>query len=317
MADFELTLGDFTFQGTEIPEEIAIGGKHRNAPKELIGGIRVVDMLGRSDDDLSWSGWLRGSNAGSRRAYLDAYRVAGAPLTLSWADLRYQVVVIGFTAIFRRTYEYRYTITFKVIADLTLVSGTSTAPSIDDAINGDLGTATTLSSSIGDPTLSSIMSTVSSAVSSVSTFVNAAKSTVNSVLQPIQSAVNQVQTLTAGVEATIASAQGFAGVIAGGAGGMASIFSAQISAVQNLTSLNQLSGVLGRMSQNLNAVGDSATQVAVAGANLFSLAAGAYGDATEWTTIAQANDLSDPFVSGPETLTIPPVPSDTDGVLNA
>ncbi len=48
------------------------------------------------------------------------------------------------------------------------------------------------------------------------------------------------------------------------------------------------------------------TKITVAGGNLFAIAAQQYGDATAWLQIARANGLSDPFLSGLVTLTIPP-----------
>jgi nucleoid-associated protein YgaU len=47
--------------------------------------------------------------------------------------------------------------------------------------------------------------------------------------------------------------------------------------------------------------------IAVAGGNLFKIAALELGDATQWNRIAQANDLTDFVVPGPTTLIIPPV----------
>lgn len=47
--------------------------------------------------------------------------------------------------------------------------------------------------------------------------------------------------------------------------------------------------------------------VTVVGGNLFALAATYLNDATQWIRIAQANDLSDPQLSGVITLVIPPV----------
>jgi nucleoid-associated protein YgaU len=45
--------------------------------------------------------------------------------------------------------------------------------------------------------------------------------------------------------------------------------------------------------------------ITVGGGNLFAMAAQAYGDATLWTRIAAANGLTDPWVSGIVTLSIP------------
>ncbi|HUM08745.1 MAG TPA: hypothetical protein VLT37_07715 [Acidocella sp.] len=53
--------------------------------------------------------------------------------------------------------------------------------------------------------------------------------------------------------------------------------------------------------------------VVVAGGNLFALAAKYLNDATQWIRIAQANNLSDPVLSGVATLVIPPVDSTAGG----
>jgi len=53
--------------------------------------------------------------------------------------------------------------------------------------------------------------------------------------------------------------------------------------------------------------------VVVAGGNLFALAAQYLNDATQWIRIAQANNLSDPVLSGVTMLVIPPVDSTAGG----
>lgn len=316
MADFVLTLGDFSFQDREVPQEIAVGGVQKLVPHQIIGGIRVVDAMGRIDDDLEWSGWLLGPNAGQRRDYLEAYKNAGAPLILTWSTYRYQVLVQRFSAKFQREYQYLYQIAFTVVADLTNTTTQGSAQSLDDSIGNDLGTAQSLTSAVGDSTLSSLMGTVSSAIGAVETFTGAAKSVLNSVIQPIAATAQRVSQLAATVDSTISHAAGFAGIVAGGSGASMSVaFSAQISAVTQQTNLAQLSGVLGRMNANLTAAGSSDNVVTVGGGNLFSLAASEYGNANDWTAIAQANDLSDPFVDGTQQIVVPASPADTDGVL--
>lgn len=47
--------------------------------------------------------------------------------------------------------------------------------------------------------------------------------------------------------------------------------------------------------------------ITVAGGNLFALAAQYLNDATQWVRIAKANNLSDPVLTGVNTLVIPPV----------
>lgn len=48
-----------------------------------------------------------------------------------------------------------------------------------------------------------------------------------------------------------------------------------------------------------------ATKIQVAGGNLYQIAATQLGDATQWIRIADANDLTDPFLTGVVTLVIP------------
>jgi len=55
-------------------------------------------------------------------------------------------------------------------------------------------------------------------------------------------------------------------------------------------------------------------QITVVGGDLYRLAAQHYGDATQWYRIAAANDLFDPVIPGPTTLTIPdPTTQPTNG----
>ncbi len=53
--------------------------------------------------------------------------------------------------------------------------------------------------------------------------------------------------------------------------------------------------------------------IVVIGGNLFSIAAQYLGDATQWNRIAQANGLSDPFLSGEVTLIVPEINPDAGG----
>ena len=50
----------------------------------------------------------------------------------------------------------------------------------------------------------------------------------------------------------------------------------------------------------------NANRIAVAGGNLFRIAAEQLGDATQWIRIAQLNGISDPMLTGLTTLQLPP-----------
>jgi nucleoid-associated protein YgaU len=68
---------------------------------------------------------------------------------------------------------------------------------------------------------------------------------------------------------------------------------------------------------NLAAVNSSPNVVMTAGGNLFQIAQEQYGDPTDWPAIAAANGLTDPFIQGLNTLTIPPQPGNSGGILDA
>ena len=146
----------------------------------------------------------------------------------------------------------------------------------------------------------------------------ASPATISAIQQAVQAVLARVSMLIETVTAAIGQPTTFGGVVAG-APPQASA-NALIAATTNtmqLWSLLQLQCVLGRLLANLEAVNSSPNTVTSAGGNLFALAQDEYGDPTDWTAIASANDLIDPFIQGVETLTIPPTPVSNGGVLTS
>lgn len=70
--------------------------------------------------------------------------------------------------------------------------------------------------------------------------------------------------------------------------------------MDTINQLYLLQSILINMQSNLILIEEGAAGniITVQGANLYQLAAQQYGDASEWTTIADANGLTDPVVSG-------------------
>lgn len=94
----------------------------------------------------------------------------------------------------------------------------------------------------------------------------------------------------------------------------------QASDMTELYELYQLQAVLDRLEKNLNLIHavPNAQLITVVGGNLYQLAAQYYGDALQWTVIAQANNLTDPEITGLQTLLIPPPnPQNTDGIIQS
>lgn len=314
--DTTVTLGSFQFSGFEIPTQLPFGGSQALSIHKLVGGDRVVDAMGRDYAPISWSGLFFGANAVARARTLDALRIAGEPQTLLWNQFNYLVLIRECTFDYRRQFEIPYRITCEVVSDNTNPVDINADLSTDDAVSDDLDTANDLSAAIGDLTLESLMAQVTNAVAAVASFAVALPSVVATVLQPLQAAQAYISTVINLTDANIGSEPGFGGVVVGET---AAQIAADLEATQAATlkqcNLLEMSGVLGRMAANLNSINGSPNTLATVGGNLFQIAALEYGDASDWTAIATANGLTDPFINGAAVLTIPLSPDGSGGVL--
>src|SRR6202046_1220378 len=135
---------------------------------------------------------------------------------------------------------------------------------------------------------------------------DASQSAINAVQQAVQAAIARVEVLIEIANEEIRTPTTFGGVTAGiPPQSSANALLASITNTFQLFNLMQLQAVLGRLLANLGSVNASANTVTTAGGNLFAIAQEEYGDATDWAAIAAANNLTDPFIQGSETLTIP------------
>ncbi len=331
-ADTVLTLGDFAFARLEIPEKIAFGGAQKLVTHELVGGVRVVDAMGREDVPLEWSGMFTGANALARARYLDGLRIAGKPLTLTWDEFLYTVVIRSFTADFERFYQIPYRISCLVVADGTSPQTSIASAGIDSLLADDLAAAKVLAAKIGDgptpaaalkpgqkdTTLSGLMGTLDSAIKKVSDFSKATQSQINSVLQPLADVRARVKVLTASVGNLVTNVATLGGVLPNNPiAKNAAKLTEKAASFTQLPQLYNLDAVLGRMGGNIGNIGGGDKTVTTAGGNLYGVAAKQYGDATAWPGIAKANNLTDPQITGVKTLTIPATPDNSGGVLRA
>jgi nucleoid-associated protein YgaU len=319
MAAITLKLGSVVFGATEGPAGgIPFGGAQKLVIQKRVGGTRTINAMGDDPDPIQWSGIFTGALALEKAKTLSRMRKEGRSLTLTWSSMSYLVVISSFKGNFNAPFEIPYQISLEVQADLTNLPVTNSAFDVSQAINGDMGTALGLSDSIGDGTLSSLMGSLNSAISTVSNFAKAAQSTINSVLQPLNAVRSQVGILISATENTLKNVATVGGVFPFNpiAQNIAKL-SGQVNATVAGSQLAQLNSVLGRMGTNLGQVNSSVKTVTVSGGNLYDLAAKNYGDATGWTTIANANGITDPELVGVSTLSIPKNTNDTNGILEA
>ncbi|WP_234775171.1 hypothetical protein [Paraburkholderia tropica] len=317
-----LILGDFTFQDMEIPEVIGFGGDQRLSIKRLLGGVRVIDAMGGDPRPIEWSGTffptISGQSALDRALMLKQIQDAAQPITLSWDELYLTVLIRSYIP----DYQFGripYRISCEVLEDLTAPVYTDASPNADDLINGDMDSISSLVPSIGDSTLTGLTSTLQSAVSSVSTFVGAARSTIAQVLTPLNAARQYAQSLVTATDSILSTAANFANVIPGVTlSKNITNFEAQLNAATRMSTLLQLNSFMGRLGSNVTQINSSVRSITVSGGNLYDLASKEYGDASAWTQIAIANNLSDPTLSGISTLVIPPYSTTTSGgILSA
>ncbi|AVF41500.1 hypothetical protein AL486_18710 [Pandoraea apista] len=316
--DTVLTLGDFAFARTEVPEQIPFGGQQALVVHKMVGGVRHVQAMGDDPMPLAWSGLLFGSMALERALYLKTLKESGQELELIWSELYYLVVIREFVADFERQYQLPYRISCEVVEDLTRSVRDVPDTGVDDLVNDDMLTINGLSDLIGDGPLSSLVGGLNSAISAVSSIAKAAQSTINGVLQPLNAVRSRVQTLIASANNTLLNVTTLGGILPNNPVSQNIMrMTRQVTAATQLPVLVQLNTVAGRLGKNLGTVNAGAKSVALAGGNLYRVAANEYGDAMGWTTIAAANGITDPTLMGVSAVKIPPYNVPTGGVFNA
>lgn len=315
--DTTLRLGDFVFQGFEIPERIPLGGAQALVIHKLPGGARQIQAMGRDDDPIQWTGLMLGSGALARARQLDTMRVSGAPVVMAFLGFQYNVNIKRFSFTVEAFYRVQYTLELEVIEDLSNSSSKASVTSLTDAVTSDSASAVTLGGQINDSPLSAALATMDSTIKSVSNFANATQATINSVLAPVAAVGQRIGTLIASSTNTLNSVTTLGGILPNNpVAQQAARFSGQLAATSQLPLLYNLQSVTGRITTNLNLVNSAQTAgtQTVGGGTLFDLAAKSYGDATRWTAIAQANKTNDPQIATIQTLTIPKSPPDNGGI---
>lgn len=317
-ADTLLSLGDVFFSRYEVPERIPFGGAQALAVHDLVGGVRVVDAMGRRDMPLEWRGWFIGENALDRARLLNNMRIAGKPLSLNWSEFNYLVVIERFEADFERFYKLPYFISCVVVQDQTIPVTSNQQISFDETISADMAAADASVAAIGDGPLSGLMATLDTAINAVSDVAKAAQSQINSILAPLAAVQARVGVLIGSTGNVLQNVSTLGGILPNNPiAAQVSAISSQISASVALPQLFNLQSVLQRMGGNLSSLSSASKVINVAGGDLYHLAQQNYGDATAWTTIANANKLADPVISGVKTLNIPQIPDGNGGILNA
>lgn len=201
MALVTLTLGDFVFANNEIPERINFGGSQMMSVKKLVGGKRVIDVMGRDDEDPKWSGRFRGSTALFRARFLDNMRSQGIPYPLIYSQFYYLVLIKDFHADFERTYEIPYSISVIILEDQANPIKTLLPVSYNDAIEQMVTESLDLANAILDPGISSAIALLANTINSIPDLNNADSATLASLQGPLEESNAAVSTYIAATQA--------------------------------------------------------------------------------------------------------------------
>ncbi|NIG17427.1 hypothetical protein F3J37_01875 [Pantoea sp. Al-1710] len=308
-----LVLGDFEFLDFEVPERLALPGRQKTVLHQMVGGKRVIDVLGVEYDPLTWSGVITGSESGDRVKALERMRDAGEKLTLTLDDYSFTVVITSFTPVYEFIYRRPYSIEVAIVANnASPLKVDALTGALQGLLDSDIGQALGLSDIIDVSTVTSAVTTVQSAVKEVTDFAHATVEQVQAVVRPIIAAQTIVQQQISQLESAASQITTLGGLVPGNPiSTTVSNLLSQADQSTRIPALYSLQNVLGRLNKNVNSgqTADGVRTVTLSGGNLYQVASDQYGDASLWSSIASANDLTDPQLSGINTLTIPANPT--------
>ena len=234
-----LLLGPVAFQDFEVASGIAYGGVQRLAIHQLPGGARVIDALGNDETAITVSGILSGSEATLRARALDAMRVAGAVLPLTWDVFYYSVVVQSFRADYRSRWWIPYSLSCAVLRDEANAL-ISSALSLGAGIAADIAAAALAAPSLDLASVQTAIAAPNAATRGTADYLAAQTG--------LTAAGSSLRSAMSAAEATLPATALFS---AGGAASGAASLATATAAAQSLASLTQANAYLGRTAANL------------------------------------------------------------------
>ena len=132
MSEIILTLGGIAFRDFEVPEQIIFGGRQTIAIHQTIGGGRVVDALGAADSQVLLSGVFSGPDATARAQALDAARSLGEPISLSWREFSYSVIIEALDMAYTKPWWIPFRLKLEVVRNFTAAAPTTLGQAVLD-----------------------------------------------------------------------------------------------------------------------------------------------------------------------------------------
>lgn len=308
-----LMLGEFEFLDFEVPERLAIPARQKTVLHQMVGGKRVIDVLGVEYDPLTWSGIITGSQSGERVKALERMRDAGELLTLTLDEYSFSVVITSFVPVYEFIYRRPYSIEVAIVAsNASPLKVDALTGALQGLLDSDIGQSLGLSDIIDVQAVTDAVATVQSAVKAVTDVAHATVEQVQSIVRPIVAAQTLIQQQIAQLEAAASDITTLGGLVPGNpVSKTVSNLLSQVDHTTRIPALYSLQNVLGRLNKNVSSgqTADGVRTITLSGGSLYRVASEQYGDATLWSSVASANNLSDPHLSGINTLTIPSNPT--------
>ena len=296
-----------TFPGLAQPQALDIANTQQLAVHDLIGGGRVVEALGRKMTPVSWEGVLLGAPmAFDTGLALQALAASGGSTLLTWERFRLRGLISALSLSCESPFRISYKITFTPSDDLSEpLSAQGQTPSAV-GITSAFQAVQALASSLGDAQLGAQLERSVQSLTQIASLTGASQGQILTVLQPASQALSRAAALLAETDAGLG-----AGSPLGGAADLQQRTAAALGGATLVSVKNRLSQVIAQLGD----LTSGSPGLTIAGGDLMQIAAQTYGSALDWTTLAQANGLTDPSLTGLNTLVIPAISSGSDGVL--
>lgn len=251
MSDFALTLGGVAFKDFEIPDSIAAGGGQLLQIHKYAGGNRTIDAFGPDDKPITWAGMMLDSDAEARCQQLEAMRIAGQQVELSFSSFSYLVVIRQFDWDFEKFYRIRYAITLEVSQNKTQASSDQGDDPESD-IQGDIDDTADYADQLGDSGLSALTDALTTTAGSVSSIVGAPASFLTGFSTQIGTTLDYVSDLVDQADSGIDHLVGIAGGTA--PDDMIETLEDAAGNSDTLATAFALKNTLGRLSRNVAAI---------------------------------------------------------------
>jgi hypothetical protein len=146
MANDFLTLGGLVFSDWSTPSQMPFGGEHMMAVHRLPGGQRVVDTLGPSESDIQFRATVFENDAYEFTEALDALRIGGAQVPLTFAG-RYYLVIVRHVKIDIHRFPQLVAYDVSCLVTNNQMAGNlgSAASTVTSLVSADLATAMSIS----------------------------------------------------------------------------------------------------------------------------------------------------------------------------